>query len=438
MVLTASVRREKLEQLRSDPAKAVGQQKLYYKKQSRTFGIFEIDLDYLIYNRHNGRLEAEMLTWEKEYAVSPATYDDDLHKLIDELLWRSHPSRNSRTLKDLKEKEQQRPGIVTLDGVIIDGNRRAMLLNRLGKTHFEAVILPDAYDENEKEIVRLETQYQLGEDSKLEYGALQKYLHAHRLSRHLGIDNSEIADLMGEASPNSVARLLDIMDLMNEYLDHIGCPGFYTLLKESDGATKEGMFVDLYQDLKRLKSSSPQVNWDIEPDLESIELKTIHFDHIRYGRDFTGTDKRYRKISHDGAGKKSFIAHEDVWKAFRDKHREEVDSITEDMGSLENYEATSPGFDSRVDAARARDEDWRERVHPALQRNFGISADYLEPKIEVLEPQRLLERARNYLTRIDINADGFIQATDNYTLVREINTLSYEMKKRFEKSNNCK
>ena len=107
-----------------------------------------------------------------------------------------------RTLQDLGRKGQQRPGIVTLDGVIIDGNRRAMLLRRLeGKTnekqYFEAIILPDAYDENEKEIVRLETQYQLGEDAILDYGPLEKYLKAKRLKETLGIDVPEIAQLMG-------------------------------------------------------------------------------------------------------------------------------------------------------------------------------------------------------------------------------------------------
>jgi hypothetical protein len=56
--------------------------------------------------------------------------------------------------------------------MVIDGNRRAMLLRRLTPNqYFEGVILPDAYYENEKEkeIVRLETEYQIGEDSKLDY-----------------------------------------------------------------------------------------------------------------------------------------------------------------------------------------------------------------------------------------------------------------------------
>ena len=254
LILARDVRRRKLEQLSTGKDKAISQHKLYYRDRSEIYPVYLIDLDLLIYNRHNGRLETEMLTWQYEHAVDDSLYDDDLHKVIERFLWEDNQGRNERTLKDLERKGQQRPGIVTLDGVIIDGNRRAMLLRKLAKRkkespYFEAVILPDAYDENEKEIVRLETQYQMGEDAILDYGPLAKYLRAKRLSVAHGIDNDEIAQLMG-MKESEVKKLIGVMKLMDEYLEHIGCPGLYKMLKDS-GGTKEGMFVDLYGDLTR-------------------------------------------------------------------------------------------------------------------------------------------------------------------------------------------
>ena len=89
---------------------------------------------------------------------------------------------------------QQRYGIVTADGIIIDGNRRAMLLNRLFNTHeklgftyaqvehcryFLAIILPD--DAEERDIQQLETIYQMGEDDKLDYNPIEKYLKCKEL-----------------------------------------------------------------------------------------------------------------------------------------------------------------------------------------------------------------------------------------------------------------
>ncbi len=150
-----------------------------------------------------------------------------------------------------------------------------MLLRRLGreekvKQYFDAIILPDAYADNQVEIARLETQYQIGEDAKLEYGPLQKYLHARRLHWDLGIEKDEIDNLM-EDPEGTTERHLEIMELMDDYLHHIGCPGLYTMLKDEHSGTKEGMFVDLHRDLKRLGGGKARVPWNFDPDLDPLQ-----------------------------------------------------------------------------------------------------------------------------------------------------------------------
>ena len=437
MVLERDVRQQQLEQLWESPSKAISRSKLYYKGVSEIHPVHRIDLDLLVYNRHNGRLESEMLTWQQEHAVGDDEYDDDLHKQIERFLWDTNRGRNRRTLDDLGRKGQQRPGIVTLDGVIIDGNRRAMLLRRVEKAasekqYFEAVILPDAYDENEEEIVRLETQYQLGEDAILDYGPLEKYLHAKRLKEALGIDIPEIAQLMGE-SESRVKRLIGIMSLMDEYLDHIGCPGLYNMLKEEGGGTKEGMFVDLYSDLVRLEGGKGQIQWAFEPDVDLLELKAIQFDYIRLGSSFTGTNKTYRAISHEGSGKKSFFAHEKIWRPFAEQHRQRVEPITDKMGSLQEYANRYPDLKTLVDAARARDDEWKDSVDPEVKANFGICEDALADVVEELEPPRLLTRALNALRRIDAGSPGLLADSTCREMIKEISRLTFAMKKKIER-----
>ncbi len=103
MILTTDVRKSKLSKLREFGEKQTNQ-KLHYQGQTQFFDVFRIDLESLIYNRHNrhnGRLEVEMLTWEKENAAAPDVYDDELHELIDDLLWKSNTARNKQTLRDL-------------------------------------------------------------------------------------------------------------------------------------------------------------------------------------------------------------------------------------------------------------------------------------------------------------------------------------------------
>lgn len=384
MILSTDVRKKKLTEIREAGEKQ-GRQKLFYRGQTQYFDVYRIDLDHLIYNRHNGRIEAEMLTWEQENSAPSGAYDDELHAKIDTLLWESNKGRNKHTFTDLGDKGQQKPGIVSLDGVVIDGNRRAMLLRRLeekkGKQYFDAIILPDAYADNQAEIVRLETQYQLGEDSKVEYGPLQKYLHARRLHEDLNIPKNEIDQLMGESEGNT-KKLLEIMGLMDDYLEHIGCPKLYVMLKDSDG-TKEGMFVDLHADLKRINTGKAKVPWAFDPEIDPLQLQLIQFDYIRLG-DFADAKKVYREISHGGKGK-NFFSTKDIWGKFRDSHSAEVDPVTMEMGTLEAFIQADPdAYATKVDAARARDNQWAGKVRNTMKGNFGQSSYALNLNNEVL------------------------------------------------------
>lgn len=89
MVLSTDIRKKKLTEIRAKESPT--KQKLYYMGEPQSFGVYRIDLDYLIYNRHNGRIEAEMLTWEQENSAPVGDYDDELHRKIEALLWDSRP-----------------------------------------------------------------------------------------------------------------------------------------------------------------------------------------------------------------------------------------------------------------------------------------------------------------------------------------------------------
>jgi hypothetical protein len=435
MVISTDVRKKKLADIR-DSGGGQQRQKLYYRGETQYFDVYRIDLDYLIYNRHNGRIEAEMLTWEQENAAPLGTYDDELHRKIETFLWESSKARNKITLDDLADKGQQRPGIVSLDGVIIDGNRRAMLLRKLegqtkSKQYLDAIILPDAYADNETEIVRLETQYQLGEDAKVEYGPLQKYLHARRLNVDLNISEDEIDTLMGEPK-GTAKRLLETMQLMDDYLEHIGCPKLYLMLKDSDG-TKEGMFVDLHADLKRITQGKAKIPWSFDPELDPLQLKLIQFDFTRLG-DFADAKKVYREISHGGKGK-NFFATKEIWEEFRDRHTANVDPVTMEMGSLESFIRADPdAYSSKLDAARARDAQWSEAVAASMKGNFGQASYKLGLINEDLKPSEYLKRALDQLEKIDINSDGLLASAENKALAAEINRIAWEIKKRFDRS----
>lgn len=436
MVLSTDIRKKKLSEIRAKESQ--NKQKLYYMGETQSFDVYRIDLDYLIYNQHNGRIEAEMLTWEQENSAPIGDYGDELHSKIEAFLWESNKGRNKATLADLAVKGQQKAGIVSLDGVIIDGNRRAMLLRKLesdpkgkkGKQYFDAIILPHAYADNQVEIVRLETQYQLGEDAKVEYGPLQKYLHVRRLHEDLSIGEDEIDTLMGEPKGNA-KKLLEIMQLMDDYLEHIGCPRLYLMLKDTDG-TKEGMFVDLHSDLKRIASGKTRVPWAFDSEIDPLQLRLIQFDYIRLG-DFADAKKVYREISHQGK-ENNFFAKEEIWKKFRDSHAADVDPITMEMGSLESFIQADPdAYATKLDAARARDKLWSVKVKDPMTGNFGQASYKLDLANKIRSPGEYLKRAMDQLDKIDLGSEGLLSVAENEALAAEIGRIAWEIKKLFDR-----
>src|SRR3546814_11633494 len=67
---------------------------------------------------------------------------------------------------------------------------------------------------------------------------------------------------------------------------------------------------------------------------------------------------RYREISHQGNGN-NFFAKQDNGENFRDTHQANVDPITTDQGSLDEFIRDHPEeYETKVDAARARDKRW--------------------------------------------------------------------------------
>ena len=431
MVLRADERRSELEKIKSD-GKPVTTIKLRYRDGVQRLNVYQIDLKYLIYNRYNDRIATRVETWQNEDSVPLDQYDDEIHDKIFDLLWKSNVARNEATFNDIKENGQLRPGVVTLDGVVVSGNRRLMILNKIPEMkYFEAAILEDAFHENVEEIVRLETKFQY-EDPTLVYDPLQKYWKVKRLRDQFRWKPALIAKYMNEPKGGAeIERLLEIADLMVGYLKHVGYEGLPEMLRDDSG-TKEGMFVDLQRDIRRLEGNTKNVQWDYDKKLDVLRLKTLQFDHIRFGA-FTGTEKAYRQISHEGGGAQSIFAFKELWQEFYRNHFKSVDNVTIALPNLDEYQ-TSKGIGTKYDAARALDEKWKEEVGPAIKGNFGRATEKLDVRKNVVEPTRLLEKARNLLLAVVYDNPQFVEKIKNLELVKEIGNLAFSMKKKFEKS----
>lgn len=402
--------------------------RIKYKGESRRFSAYKIPLDYLIYNKHNGRIGSSVKSFEKQYRELNPEMEED-KKIIENFLWKSKEDRNKITMKSLVENHQQRYGIVTNDGTIIDGNRRASLLNKIytNRTswkdydvdhcqYFIAVILPQGADK--KEIIKLETSYQMGEDEKLDYNPIEKYLKCDDLIK-AGFNTEDIAKMMAEKE-SKIKEWISIFNIMESYLDNFEYQGIYTRLEK-----REGQFVDLNNYLSKYKNRKRTgVNWGYT-DSDIADLEVICFDYIR--SQYEGKD--FRNIAKTGSDENaSIFCNEYIWKPFSKKHFKEIDKISEKP--IQEIREEDPEGDLSMQL-KERDEVWKYSVHNILENNLSYYTRKLEDSKESKEPLKLLKKAKDALDYIDTDIDCFYTG-EAKELIYEINSTTYEFKKKLK------
>ncbi|SHI57503.1 hypothetical protein [Algibacter luteus] len=293
----------------------------------KTEKVYNIPLPYLIYNKYNGRILSRTKSLEKQNQIIDLETEEG-RNLIEKLLWESKIDRNKKTLQSLRDFKQQKVGIITKDGVIIDGNRRAMLLNKIDRLGtFKAIVLPVTLEENPIEIERLETTYQMGEDEKLGYNPIEKYLKAKQIFDKLTPKITEteaiksISDWMGEKE-SEVKKYLDTMAIMDEYLEYLEYDGIYTQLD-----SREDQFLFLTKWLNNFYGESSKRAFDGYSDSDVDDLKSIAFDYLRFRNEYDG--KEFRNLA-EGNRDKHFFGDKEIWSSFSSKHHEIIQKIPEE------------------------------------------------------------------------------------------------------------
>jgi hypothetical protein len=284
--------------------------------------VFKIPLKYLVYNKYNGRILSRTKSLESQ-KLKIDVESEDGRVLIEKLLWESNLDRNKQTQESLKKIGQEKVGIITKDGIIIDGNRRAMLLNRIGeKDYFKAVVLSVSLEEDPLEIAKLETSYQMGEDEKVGYNPIEKYLKVKDFKKR-GVTTKKIAAWMGKEEAE-IKEYIEVMAIMDDYLEYLDYSGIYTQL---DG--REDQLIKLTQWCKNFYGEGSAKAFDGYRDADVDDLKTISFDYIRV--QYEGKD--FRKIAY-GRKENHFFGDKKIWQDFRDFHFKHVEPIQQLEGEI--------------------------------------------------------------------------------------------------------
>ena len=393
-------RQEALKNIQSSTPFATGFQ-LLYRGQLSPFDVWAIPLDALIYNQYNGRIGSVVKSFEKSSHTLNPEQEEDI-ALIEKFLWESKENANEKTLNSLRETGQIKFGIVTSDGVIIDGNRRASLMNRIRRdprttqqekdrcSFFKAVILPETA--TKREILQLETSFQMGEDAKVDYNPIEKYLKCRDLVEE-NFARNEIAAFMG-IDKREVDLNLEILELMDKYLAFYEYDGLYTMAEKH-----EDSFQKLNSALKSYKAGVANM-WDYT-DEDINNLLCVSFDYIRLGLPQDDIRDIFRKPS---GRNDSIFGSKDRWNRFFNKHVEILSEIEETP--VEDYVRDATGTDL-TKALRARDEDWRKQVQDALTDQMSSAKDEIDSQLQSNAPVILINKALGALNSINSDSNGF-------------------------------
>lgn len=292
-------------------------------KKGAMFDVYKIPLNLLVPNILNDRITWKIREYEAENGRNlDIESDDDVQYLYDIIL-KEHPAENERTKIDLAKNGQQVDGVITNEGIIIDGNRRATLLrvlfngeaDKYGQNvedfrYFNTIVLPEEIDA--KEIMALETMLQIGSDEKVGYNRICLYVKVDNLLK-AGYTHTQIKQYMGLKYEKEVSEMQATFDLMLEYLSAIGKPNHFTLL---DGL--EDQFLNVRKVFKNLDNNTYNAEWDYQPG-DVADFKMICYDYMR--AKFEG--KKFREILVGRPNKTDGVFIEkSVWDDFLEHHND--------------------------------------------------------------------------------------------------------------------
>ncbi|MGA1827301.1 ParB N-terminal domain-containing protein [Microbacterium sp.] len=143
--------------------------------------VIAMPIELLYYNPDTHRIRAQRsLDPDRDARLSADPWGDDGQDYLDFLL-KTQPSSPGKTdpefeaLRDsLDDFGQQQPGLITPDGILVNGNTRCAALRELGKRHIRVAVLPD--DATRADVSSVELALQLRRENKRDYSYINQLI----------------------------------------------------------------------------------------------------------------------------------------------------------------------------------------------------------------------------------------------------------------------
>lgn len=212
--------------------------------------VCHIPIEHLYFNIENGRYADRMIRLRHEHAGVEIDPKEEKWKAeIEKMLAGEHKDTTrdkaafEKLIDDIRNRTQLRPGVVTMDGGVIDGNRRLAALRRLNAEtrekfrYFDGVVLPK--DTTAEDRWRIEAGLQLGINERWDYSPINELLKVRdgvRMYEEMilrgdlkkGTDPIQlVAKAIYGKTETQIKEMVSRLDLIDEYLQFIKRLGAY-------------------------------------------------------------------------------------------------------------------------------------------------------------------------------------------------------------------
>lgn len=298
-----------------------------WKKTQHQSPVYKIPLEFCLFRTDNGRIMREVLSYQTTTGSLKNSNDAKVQEIVSDFLSNKDKEKNNELKLNLKKDGQVEPAIITADGFLINGNRRKWALESLYKSnpsedykYLKVVILPGTNDPAKRPTLRdialLENRLQFQKMGKSEYTPMDKALKLLQ-NEKAGIpleemlkDDPSFSDKNEKEFKNAVKKFrtehLDVIDLMDEYLNMNSIKGDYNRLEH-----KYSAFQDFnIRIVSQLESPKIQATYNIE-DNDIGLIKAGGYNVIKL-RDHSDLEARTHMLMRDvfkwiKADKKEFL-----------------------------------------------------------------------------------------------------------------------------------
>lgn len=216
------------------------------KRHGHERHVERIPVGLLRYRKDNGRIASDVLNYVKSNGPLDEK-DQSAQEHLGRFLEEKDPEKTDDLMKSIEHTGQNEAAIITCDGFLINGNRRKMAVEKLGKLHpgrpeyqfMKVVILPGLGDPGGPptllEIEELENRYQLQRDGRSEYYGFDQALS---IKRKIVLGYSLKAQLQDDprfvrANDKEIGKA--VKDMEREYLRPLECVDNYLRLFDREG-----------------------------------------------------------------------------------------------------------------------------------------------------------------------------------------------------------